>query len=156
MREMEYLTEKDLEYFEKKEKRGEAVILRLNPKTLLELDLSAIKAPETLDEKEIKKWLDENKLFMEEVCEETEKLQAENEQLRRELWGTRTDNQSVKRNKGETLAHRLLQVSLDAEQKEVIEYAINNGLTEQQILSLLRDDFSAAEMRAVCDIFLNE
>ena len=36
MRDMEYLTEKDLPYFEKKVKKGEAVIIYIDPDALLE------------------------------------------------------------------------------------------------------------------------
>ena len=38
MRDMEYLTEKDLPYFEKKVKKGEAVIIYIDPDALLEAE----------------------------------------------------------------------------------------------------------------------
>ena len=42
MQNMEYLTERDLKYFEKKEALGEAIIIRIDPGVLLSLDLDEL------------------------------------------------------------------------------------------------------------------
>ena len=42
MQNMEYLTERDLKYFEKKEALGEAIIIRIDPGVLLALDLDTL------------------------------------------------------------------------------------------------------------------
>ena len=42
MHNIEYLTERDLKYFEKKEALGEAIIIRIEPAVLLSLDLDAL------------------------------------------------------------------------------------------------------------------
>ena len=39
---IEYLTERDMKYFEKKEALGEAIIIRIEPETLLSLDLDEL------------------------------------------------------------------------------------------------------------------
>ena len=67
MKEMEYLTERDIEYFRKQAENGEAVIIELDPEVLLRLNLSDIMKPdraEPLSEEEIKNWLEENRAFM--------------------------------------------------------------------------------------------
>ena len=42
MQNIEYLSERDLKYFEKKEALGEAIIIRIEPEALLSLDLDAL------------------------------------------------------------------------------------------------------------------
>ena len=42
MQNIEYLSERDLKYFEKKENLGEAIIIRIEPEVLLSLDLDAL------------------------------------------------------------------------------------------------------------------
>ena len=39
---IEYLTERDMKYFEKKEALGEAIIIRIEPEMLLSLDLDEL------------------------------------------------------------------------------------------------------------------
>ena len=54
---IEYLTERDMKYFEKKEALGEAIIIRIEPEMLLSLDLDALfrdrEKDQTLSAKEL-------------------------------------------------------------------------------------------------------
>ena len=58
---IEYLTERDMKYFEKKEALGEAIIIRIEPKMLLSLDLDALfrdrEKDQTLSAKELEDFL---------------------------------------------------------------------------------------------------
>ena len=61
MHNIEYLTERDLKYFEKKEALGEAIIIRIEPEALLSLDLDALfqdrKKDQTLSAEELEEFL---------------------------------------------------------------------------------------------------
>jgi len=61
MHNIEYLTERDLKYFEKKEALGEAIIIRIEPEILLSLDLDELfrdrDKDQTLSAKELDEFL---------------------------------------------------------------------------------------------------
>ena len=61
MHNIEYLTKRDLKYFEKKEALGEAIIIRIEPEMLLSLDLEELfrerKKDQTLSAEELKEFL---------------------------------------------------------------------------------------------------
>ncbi len=151
MREMQYLSEKDMEYFEKLEEAGEAVILRFTEEQLLALDPEEIfggsDKKQAVDEQELQTWIEEHKEELHTRYEENQAILQENAGLRRFLHGGRP-------RKDMTLASRLLEVTLDADQRRVINDAISQGLDEQQILFLLRDNLTAKEMRRRCERIL--
>ena len=61
---IEYLSERDLKYFEKKEALGEAIIIRIEPEALLSLDLDALfqdrPKDQTLSAEELESFLQGN------------------------------------------------------------------------------------------------
>ena len=61
MHNIEYLTERDLKYFEKKEALGEAIIIRIEPEKLLSMDLDELfrdrDKEQTLSAEELNKFL---------------------------------------------------------------------------------------------------
>ena len=64
MQNIEYLSERDLKYFEKKEALGEAIIIRIEPEALLSLDLDALfqdhPKDQTLSAEELESFLQGN------------------------------------------------------------------------------------------------
>ncbi len=153
MREMQYLSEKDLEYFEKLEEKGEAVIIRFTQEQLLTLDPEEIfggsEKKQTIDEQELQEWIEAHKEELHARYEENQAIIRENTGLKRLLNGDKH-----KPEKDMTLARRLLEVNLDPAQSRVINDAISQGLDEQQILFLLQDNLTAEEMQRRCERIL--
>ena len=75
MHNIEYLTERDLKYFEKKEALGEAIIIRIEPEALLSLDLDALfqdrKKDQMLSAEELEEFLHISPKQTEEMGEST-------------------------------------------------------------------------------------
>ena len=83
MRDMEYLTEKDLPYFEEKAKKGEAVIIYIDPDALLEaeeavgefleLEEQRRKDKAVISEEDLMGFLEDNHLLLSEEAKKSEK-----------------------------------------------------------------------------------
>ncbi len=114
MDELQFLNEKDMEYFEELEEQGEAIILRLDPDQLIALDLSTLfdrgsdkTAGDTtdhaaekvadntvdntpdhpMDMESLKKWLTEHGAELKEKVKENKAVAQENEQIEATLNG---------------------------------------------------------------------
>ena len=91
MRDMEYLTEKDLPYFEEKAKKGEAVIIYIDPDALLEaeeavgefleLEEQRRKDKAVISEEDLMGFLEDNHLLLSEEAKKSEKLIRENKEM---------------------------------------------------------------------------
>ncbi|MCD7744118.1 MAG: hypothetical protein LUI13_02300 [Lachnospiraceae bacterium] len=175
MQEIKYLTEKDMEYFYKLEEQGEAVIIRLEPEQLLSLDLSELDrrkkdADSNISEEEVRQWLQQHSSELQQRYEENEAVLQENRQLREALGGNEKTNADINhqeiaigrnalqdgRGGKQTLVRRLQEVRLNEEQTGIIDYAIEKGMGEEQLLILLRDGWTTDEMRKLCEMFLQE
>lgn len=146
MRDMEYLTEKDLPYFEKKAKTGEAVIIYIDPEALLQADtvvdeLMAIeeekqKTKTNVSDEELMAFLEKHRLLLNEEAKKNLIVIRENEELQKLL-----DEQEKKLAK----MHERKKPSVE----EIIESADRN----QDMLSLIRraiqDGFTDDEIRIV-------
>ena len=64
MEQLTYLSEKDLEYFEKLEEKGEAVIIRIDPTVLVKLNIDELEEIDTEKEpltgEQLQVWLEKN------------------------------------------------------------------------------------------------
>ncbi|MCC8102436.1 MAG: hypothetical protein LIP11_09340 [Clostridiales bacterium] len=176
MHELQYLTEKDMEYFYKLEERGEAVILRLEPEQLLALDLSELprgkndgEAGERLDFDLLREWVQEHGEELRRRYEENEAILRENQWMKATL---ENDNASdileeecpgveklvvaggKNTNSRQQLIERLKEVSLDEEQSRIINRAMQRGVDDKVLLAMLREGVSIGEMRRICDAIL--
>ncbi|MCD8154371.1 MAG: hypothetical protein LUF78_06780 [Clostridiales bacterium] len=175
MQEIKYLTGKDMEYFYKLEEQGEAVIIRLEPEQLLSLDLSELDrrkkdADNKISVEEVRQWLQQQSSELRQRYEENETVLQENQQLRDALGESGETNidishQELSSGRGalpdgrggkQILVRRLQEVRLNEEQTEIIEYAIQQGLGEEQLLVLLSDGWTIDEMRKLCEMFLGD
>ena len=68
MKEVEFLTEKDMPYFRKKAEEGEVIILEIPPKELLGINVTELlqreTAGEVIDTTELKEWIGQNRPFL--------------------------------------------------------------------------------------------
>lgn len=146
MKDMEYLTEKDLDFFKKKAERGETVIIRLDPEQLLKLDINSFAGQyqSPINENEVRQWLEENHVILQSELVSGDLLQEAKSQ--------ETDKGINAADR--SLARRLIELHLGDEQSKVIEYAIQKGLSEKQILSFMKEGYSAEKMREICDIMV--
>lgn len=150
MREMNYLTEKDLAYFEKRAEEGKAVILRIDPEELLSMNLEQAfqeEKEEPITEAEVRKWLEENDLLIgdKETDEPTQEDQVKPvEQV--------IKPEPIREEEGDTLAQRLQQIKLDDDQVQVLKKAIEAGLSEKEILSFLKPEFTAEKMYTIMEL----
>lgn len=149
MKEVEFLTEKDMPYFRKKAEEGEVIILEIPPKELLGLNVTELlqreTAGEVIDTTELKEWIKQNRPFLQEQYEKGVKA-AEG------------DQKNIAAFNGAALIERLSEIELSEEKRDVIEKAILKRLPEEIILFLLSDHFlddsvSADEMRSMIDSF---
>ncbi|MCD7736359.1 MAG: hypothetical protein LUI07_05270 [Lachnospiraceae bacterium] len=91
MEELQYLTEKDMEYFEKLADVDEAVILRISPEELLSLDLSQFdnklgnKQGQQPNLDEIKAWIKAHGAELRDKAMENQKIIEENRLLKKAL-----------------------------------------------------------------------
>ncbi|EET62432.1 hypothetical protein BRYFOR_05467 [Marvinbryantia formatexigens DSM 14469] len=143
MKDMEYLDEKDLEYWKKKEQEGEAVIIYLNPERLLSLDIREL-LPERNrnppDGAEVYEWLRENKLVDGQHDKKADSIRKENECLRRQEKGEDV---------GEILADWLKRTDLDEERIAVVEEAIRQGVEKELLLFMIREDLETAQVKDI-------
>lgn len=145
MKEIEFLTEKDLPYFRKKAEEGEVAILEIPPKQLLHMDLRELlqgrDAASEIDPTEVQKWISDNRSLLQEEYEKG--VQEVATQAKSEVYF-----------EGAALADRLAEIELTPEKRAVIERAINLNFSEPILLFLLsdyfiKDDVTAEEMQAM-------
>lgn len=143
MKDMEYLDEKDLEYWKKKEQDGEAVIIFLNPERLLSLDIREL-LPERNrnppEEAEVCRWLRENRVITGENTREENRIRKENECLKRQEKGEDV---------GEILADWLKRADLDEERIAVVEEAIRQGVEKELLLFMIREDLETTQVKDI-------
>ena len=150
MKDMEYLTEKDMPYFREKAKKGEAVIIYIDPDSLLgsgeqilELLEECQEKKSILTEERLKQFLSENKLLLSEEALRSRKILEENEMLQQYIDGKTKE----------------LEEADDKDKAQVKEY-FQNGSVSPTDLSLLRraveDGFTDDEIRILMDGSINE
>ncbi|MSS13999.1 hypothetical protein [Porcincola intestinalis] len=121
MQNIEYLSERDLKYFEKKEALGEAIIIRIEPEALLSLDLDA--------------------LFQDHPKDQT--LSAE--ELELFLHGKNMNGSDKVEQKNQDTAvydleNDLKSVSLSEEQKFTFLQAVRSGATDEELMRILQNE----------------
>ena len=121
MQNIEYLSERDLKYFEKKEALGEAIIIRIEPEILLSLDLDA--------------------LFQNQPKDQT--LSAE--ELESFLYGSQSMNEGKEssglQEEHETciLENTLLKIQLSPEKQQNLIRMINEGTSDEELMKLIKE-----------------
>ena len=119
---IEYLTERDMKYFEKKEALGEAIIIRIEPKMLLSLDLDALfrdrEKDQTLSAKELEDFLRGRRGSKDLDPEETDVI---SEDL--PISG---------------LEKNLQHISLTQDQRQSLLQMINSGISDEELMELLQ------------------
>ena len=119
---IEYLTERDMKYFEKKEALGEAIIIRIEPEMLLSLDLDALfrdrEKDQTLSAKELEDFLRGRRGSKDLDPEETDVI---SEDL--PISG---------------LEKNLQHISLTQDQRQSLLQMINSGISDEELMELLQ------------------
>ena len=116
---IEYLSERDLKYFEKKEALGEAIIIRIEPEILLSLDLDA--------------------LFQDQSKDQT--LSAE--ELERFFHGNQPRNslevtaRTSEAQEGSGIENDLLNIHLSPDKQQRLLQMINDGASDEELKNLL-------------------
>ena len=119
MQNIEYLSERDLKYFEKKEALGEAIIIRIEPEILLSLDLDA--------------------LFQDQSKDQT--LSAE--ELERFFHGNQPRNslevtaRTSEAQKASGIENDLLNIHLSPDKQQSLLQMINDGASDEELKNLL-------------------
>ena len=118
---LEYLSERDLKYFEKKEARGEAIIIRIEPETLLSLDLDELfkdrGKDQTLSAEELGEFFQGGSNHIKSAAREPETVPANTP-----VSGIEDD---------------LLHISLPADQRQNLLQLINDGITDDELIEIL-------------------
>jgi hypothetical protein len=119
---IEYLTERDMKYFEKKEALGEAIIIRIEPEMLLSLDMDALfrdrEKDQTLSAKELEDFLRGRGGPKDPDPEETDII---SEDL--PITG---------------LEKNLQHISLTQDQRQSLLQMINSGISDEELMELLQ------------------
>ncbi|MDY3998250.1 MAG: hypothetical protein SOY73_03965 [Blautia sp.] len=125
MKDMELLTEKDLEYFRKKAEEGQVVILELSKEQLLNLDFSRWMNREvnTIEEVEVMEWLQKRRSMIKRLYDV---VQNTTEDIRQNTDG-----------RCKSLIEWMQNHKLSNEGYETVRQAIREGFTEEQLLTLL-------------------
>lgn len=149
MKDMEYLTEKDLEYFRKKEKEGEAVILYIDTEKLLSFDPKKFgEIKNDLNENEIERWLREHDLILENAYKNSKNISDENRMLR-----AFSDNgEQEKKRQNMDFLEIIADVKLNEEQWLLLEkFVLENKdtLSKEQLLLFFREDISREKIQAL-------
>lgn len=128
MKDMELLTEKDLEYFRKEEEEGRAVILEISEQQLLHLDFSQWlnRKPDEIRKEEVLEWLQKNRNEFQDIYDREKKNDGN-------IRPKQFDGVMYR-----TLAEWLQEHEISEEQYEVIRQAVQRYFTEEQILELLQ------------------
>ena len=120
MHNIEYLTERDLKYFEKKEALGEAIIIRIDPEKLLSLDLDELFRDRDKDQTLSAEELDE---FLH-VGQEKASVEGMPEGLSKESSLT-----GIEKN--------LLHINLPSEERLALMELINNGASDEELMGII-------------------
>lgn len=127
---IEYLTERDLKYFEKKEALGEAIIIRIEPEMLLSLDLDELfrdrEKDQTLSAEELEAFLRGRQSPKDPGPEGPDMISDSiQEDIQEGIPIT-----GIEKN--------LQQVSLTAEQKQSLLQMISSGISDEELMGLLQ------------------
>ena len=118
---IEYLSERDLKYFEKKEALGEAIIIRIEPEALLSLDLDALfqdrPKDQTLSAEELESFLQGNQSA-------TRQKAPAGSSERQDTSGIEND---------------LLNIHLSPDQQERLIHMINGGASDEELRTLMKE-----------------
>ena len=127
---IEYLTERDMKYFEKKEALGEAIIIRIEPETLLSLDLDELfqdrDKDQTLSAEELEAFLRGRRSPKDPDPERPDMIsESIQEDIQEDIPITGIEK-------------KLQQVSLTAEQKQSLQQMISSGVSDEELMELLQ------------------
>ena len=122
MHNIEYLTERDMKYFEKKEAMGEAIIIRIEPETLLSLDLDELFRDRDKDQTLSAKELED---FLQGKYGKTISPPEDTDTISEDIPIT-----GIERN--------LLHISLPADQRQSLLQMINSGISDEELMELLQ------------------
>ena len=127
---IEYLTERDMKYFEKKEALGEAIIIRIEPETLLSLDLDELfqdrDKDQTLSAEELEAFLRGRRSPKDPDPEGPDMIsESIQEDIQEDIMIT-----GIEKN--------LQQVSLTAEQRQSLLQMISSGVSDEELMELLQ------------------
>ena len=118
---IEYLSERDLKYFEKKEALGEVIIIRIEPEVLLTLDLDALfqdrPKDQTLSAEELESFLQENQPAI-------RQKEPDGSSERQDTFGIEND---------------LLNIHLSPDQQERLLHMINGGASDEELSTLMKE-----------------
>lgn len=131
MNEIEFLTEKDIPYFENLAKEGKAVIVRIDPEKLLRLDLDQIEPNTQWTLPELHEWLQEHQAEMAEKAAEAEAVIKENEEMKQKL-AMRESQKSE-----EKLLAALSSGTLSKEQSDQLIGMIDQNISEDVLAGLI-------------------
>lgn len=121
MQNIEYLSERDLKYFEKKEALGEAIIIRIEPETLLSLDLEALFQDRPKDQTL--------------SAEELESFLQGNQSAARQ----KEPDGSSERQDASEIENDLLNIHLSPDQQERLIHLINGGASDEELRALMKE-----------------
>ena len=122
MHNIEYLTERDMKYFEKREAMGEAIIIRIEPETLLSLDLDELfrdrDKDQTLSAKELEDFFQGRYGKVTPRPEETDTVSAD------------ITITGIERN--------LQHISLPADQRQGLLQLISSGISDEELMEIIQ------------------
>ena len=121
MQNIEYLSERDLKYFEKKEALGDAIIIRIELEALLSLDLDALfqdrPKDQTLSAEELESFLQENQPAI-------RQKEPDGSSERQDTFG---------------IENELLNIHLSPDQQERLLHMINGGASDEELSTLMKE-----------------
>ena len=143
MRDMEYLTEKDLPYFEKKAKTGEVVIIYIDPEALLQADtavdeLLAIeeekqKTKTNVSDEELMAFLEKHRLLLDEEAKKNLIVIRENEELQKLLDEQEKKLAKMRERKKPSVEEIIESADRNQDMLSLIRRAIQEGFTDDEI-----------------------
>ena len=152
MKDMEYLTEKDLPYFKEKAAKGEALILYIDPDALLgsgeqilEMLDSCQEKKSVLTEERLKQFLDENRLLLSEEAVRSRKILEENEKLQQFIDGKTQELEETNDKKKTKVKDYFKNSSVSSDDLTLLRKAVEDGFTDDEIRILM--DSSLGDMQ---------
>ena len=149
MKDMEYLTEKDMPYFREKAKKGEAVIIYIDPEALLgsgeqilELLESCQEKESNLTEERLKQFLEENKLLLSEEALRSRQILEENEKLQQFLDGKTEELEKADDKSKVPVGHYFKTGSAGTADLSLLRRAVEDGFTDDEIRILMDDSLN--------------
>ena len=143
MRDMEYLTEKDLPYFEEKAKKGEAVIIYIDPDALLEaeeavgefleLEEQRRKDKAAISEEDLMGFLEDNHLLLSEEAKKSEKLIRENKEMQDTIDKMEKTLENMRERDKRPVEKIIAGADGDSDMLAIIRKAISDGFTDDEI-----------------------